>query len=101
MRDEELVGIAAIAVNAETARLHAEVLVAVTADPANAAADPRIDQAHLTDFAVSHVRANRYDLAHGLVSERQRQLDAAVFYGKQKTADEIQSALPNVQVGMT
>ena len=75
--------------------------MAVPANAADTAADPGVDQAHFTDFALSHVRTNRQDLARGLVSKRQRQLDAAVLQGKPPTATQIKTAVPNMQVGMT
>ena len=58
MRDYQLIGIAAVAMNAEAARLHAEIFMAVAADPTDAAADPGIDQAHFAYLAISHIRAN-------------------------------------------
>ena len=100
-RDDQFVGIAAVAMNAEATWLHAEVFIAVAADRTDAAADPGIDEANLADLAVGHIGSDREDLARGLMSEGQRQLDATVLQSESPTAAEIEAAFPEMQVGMT
>ena len=95
-----LVGVAAVAMDAEAARLHAQVLMTRAADAAFAAADPGIDENHFADFAVLDVRPDRDDLARGFVAQRHRQLNAAILQIEPPAGAEIVTALPDVQVGM-
>ena len=94
VRDDDLVGIAAIAMNAEAARLHAQVFGPGAADAADAAADPGIDQHHLADLAVLDLRADGDDFPGCLVAERERQSDAAVGKAQALARRRDRSLLP-------
>jgi hypothetical protein len=101
MRNYEPIGIAAVAMNAEATWLHAEVFIAVATDRADAAADPGIDEAHFADLTVGRLGSDRKDLARGLMTKGQRQLDATVLQRESPAAAEIEAAFPEMQVGMT
>ena len=84
--------------NAEAARLHAQVFGPGAADAADAATDPGIDQHHLADLAVLDLRADRDDFPGRLVAERERQSDAAVGEAQALAAAEIVASFPDMKV---
>ncbi len=100
MRNDDLIGIAAVAMNAEAAGLHAQIFIALTADAADAAADPRIDEHHLADLSVRHIGSDGQDFAGCFVAERQGQRDAAILQHQALAAAEIVAAFPDMQIGM-
>ena len=81
MRDGDVIGIAAIAIDAEAARPHAHILVAGLADGAIAAADPGVDEARLADLDAlpSRLGSERHHLARRLMSHCERERDAAIL----------------------
>ena len=97
---DEPIRIAAVAVNAEVARLHAEIFAAAAADAAGPAADPGVDEAHLADLAIGDLAADRNDLARRLVAERQRQTNRAVLQHEPPSAAQIEAPFPDMQVGV-
>ncbi len=101
VRNDDLIGIAAVAMNAEAARLHAKIFVAVAADAAGSAADPGIDEHDLADFAVRHIGADGQDLAGCFMAERQGQRNAAILQHQALAAAEIVAAFPDMQIGVT
>ncbi|MGY4593815.1 hypothetical protein ACVWXL_001561 [Bradyrhizobium sp. GM22.5] len=106
MRHQHVVGIAAVAIDAERARRQAHVLVTGETGRAFAATDPGIDQPDIADLHVAlvrrlHVRAEGEHLADRLVPHGQRQVDAAVLQRERLAAvAEIVATFPNVKVAM-
>src|SRR5262245_22749183 len=105
MRHRHVIGIAAVAIDAERIRLdRAHVLVAAETGRTLAAAEPGIGQRDVADrkttlVGVLDVRPERDDLADRLVAHRARQRDAAVLQRQRLTAvAEIIAAFPDVQV---
>jgi hypothetical protein len=68
VRHKQVVRIAAVAVNAERARRHAELLFVLLADFAFAAADPWEDQTAIAKLHAHGLRPERDDLADVLVT---------------------------------
>src|SRR6202012_5779435 len=90
---------AAVDRDAEEALLDAEVLVAIGAVAALAAADPGKHRALLADQLPGHVRPDLVDDAGDLMAERERQGHAARGV-ELLAAAEIGVAVLDVQVGM-
>src|SRR5262249_25146492 len=90
----------AVAIDAETARRGAQMLVARSAHGALAAADPRIDEPHLADLHALGLRSYGDDLAGGLVAHGQRQRNAAVFERHALAVAEIVAAFPDGEVAV-
>src|SRR5258706_57351 len=78
MRHCHMIGITAVAVDAERVGLHAHVLFAGEASLAFAAAEPGIDQRNVADLEIALVvglgiRTERQDFADGLMTHGARQ----------------------------
>src|SRR5688572_27089582 len=100
MRDEKVRGIAARAVDSDTAWFGAEVFIASPADDALAATHPGIDQPHIADADALCVGADCDDFADILMAHGERQLDAAIEQFQLLAAADVVIAVPDVQVGM-
>ena len=107
MRHRHVVGIAAVAIDAERIRLDdAHVLIATDAGLALAATKPGIGQHDVAGLetafiAFFHIRPEGYDFADGFVSHRARQRHATILQGQRLAAmTEIVAALPDVQVAV-
>src|SRR5437867_768100 len=100
MRHDDVIRIAAVAIDAERARLRAQMLVAGNANRALAAADPRKHQAHLAGPDTLGVRPGGDHFADGLVAHGQREGNAAVLERHALAVTEIVAALPDVQVAV-
>jgi hypothetical protein len=107
VRHRHVVGIAAVAIDAERVRLDdAHVLVAAHTRRAFAAAEPGVDQGHVTHLEVALVRGadvgpECHDFADRLVPHRARQRHAAVLQRQRLAAvAEIIAALPDVKVAV-
>ena len=101
MRHGDVIGVAAVAVDPEKARLGAEVLVAAHADGAASAPDPWINEAHLArTYGSSGLRARRHDLTGRLVPEGQGDLDAPILQRHPAAEAEVVAALPDVEVAV-
>jgi len=107
MRHRHVIGIAAVAIDAERIRLdRAHVLVAAETGRAFAAAEPGIGQRDVADLeaalvGVLDVGAEGHDLADRLMPHRARQRHAAILE-RQRLASmaEVVAALPDVQVAV-
>ena len=105
MRHRHVVGIAAVAIDAERSRLQAHVLVAGEAHLAFAAAEPGIDQRDVADLEIAGgslgIRPERHDFADGLMAHGARQRHAAILQ-RQRLASvaEIVAAFPDMQVAV-
>src|SRR3954470_14824524 len=89
-----------VAINAEEARLGAEVLVAAPADRAGPAADPRVDEAHVARADAASLGPDGDDFACRLVPERQGHRNAPVLQRHPAAEAEVVAALPDVQIAM-
>src|SRR6202043_150360 len=102
MRHRHVVGIAAVAVDAEGRGLRAHVLFAGETDLAFTAAEPGIDQRNVADLEIAGIslgiRPERNDLADGLMSHRPRQRYATIPERQRlSSVTEIVAAFPDVQ----
>src|SRR5712692_2863354 len=100
MRDEEMIGVAAGALQSNGARRGAEVIHPVRTARALAAARPRIDEAIRADRRISRFGSRRDDGAVGFVAERHRRMHAALAHVKALAAAEIEVAVANVRVAV-
>ena len=106
MRHRHVVGIAAVAIDAERIGLQAHVLVAGETGLAFAAAEPRIDQRDVADLEIALVGGfdigpERQHLADRLMAHRARQRHAAILERKRLSAvAEIVAAFPDVQIAV-
>ncbi len=97
---ENVFGVAAVAGHAQVSSCRTTVVVAFAAVPAFAAADPRVDQPHVTHANGFDVVAHLFDDADHLVAEHHRVLDAAVLHTHQPATAQIVSTGPQVGVGV-
>ena len=83
MRHRHMVGITAVAVDAERIGLQAHILFAGEADLAFAAAEPGIDQRHVADFEIAGnglgIRPERQHFADSLMPHGSRQRHTAIL----------------------
>ncbi len=100
MRHQDVIGVAAIAEDAEEARTEAQLLLAALANRAGAAAEPGKDQALVADLGAARLRAQGDDLADRLVPHGQRQLDAALGQLEFLAAAEVVMAFPDMDVAV-
>src|SRR5690606_7692342 len=98
MRRDDVGREAAMADDADGARLVAKVLVAGLAAPAFAAADPRVDDAAVADLDPFGVGSDGDDHAGRLMAGRAWQGDAALGQRQHIATAEIVGALPEMQV---
>ena len=73
MRDEHVAGVTAVHLNADLARLRAQMFVAPLAEHALAATDPRIDDDAPANPDVARVRSRGFDRTFDLMTEREGQ----------------------------
>jgi hypothetical protein len=99
VRHQHVTGKAAVDGDAEEALLGAEVLVAVGAVAALAAADPGEDRLLLSDQILRRIGADFLDHARDLMAERERQRHAARGI-ELLAAAKVSVTILNVQVGM-
>lgn len=97
---ENVFGVAAVPGHTQVSSCRTTVVVTVAAVPAFAAADPRVDQPHVTHANGFDVVADLFDDADHLVAEHHRVLDAAVLHAHQPAAAQIVSTRPQVGVGV-
>src|SRR5262249_1552243 len=101
MRDEDMGGVRAGAVDAEDAAAgDAIIVLAGRAHRAFSAADPRVDQALLADLDAFRFLPHGLDDAERLVPQRERRHAAAVLDVEAFAAAEVEVAVPDVQVGV-
>ena len=106
MRHRHMVGIAAVAIDAERIGLQAHVFIAGQTGLAFAAAQPRIDQRDVADLETAGfglgVGPERQHLADRLMSHRSRQRHAAILQRERlSSVAEIVAAFPDVQIAVT
>src|SRR5262249_14975809 len=101
MRDDHVIGIAAIGEHSETAWFETQILVAAAADRAFAAPDPWIGQQSVADRNALSVRAHCNHFADVLMPQCQRQLHAALGHDQFAAAAQVIIAIPDMKVGMT
>src|SRR5260221_6566223 len=102
MRHQHMARIAAVDRNAEMTRRRAQILLAVPAGWAGAAADPRIDRdlaARRRDGIRRDLRSGAFDHACNLVAERERQGSARRNI-QLLVADQSEKAVLHVEVGV-
>ena len=87
--------------DAKAALTEAQIVVAGTATPALAAAEPGIDNAPVADLDAVRVGPEFDDLPENLVADRARQGHAAFGKLHALAAAKLVIAFPEVQVGMT
>src|SRR6266850_4696359 len=100
MRNQQMVGIAAGALDADPAWRHAVIVHALQAARALAAADPRAHQAVLADLRILRVRPGRYPGAVGLMAQRHRRMHPAIAHVETLSAAEVEIALADVHVAV-
>jgi hypothetical protein len=101
MRHEDMVGVAAIAMDAETARLEAQVFVPGAAHLANAATDPRVDETRLANRHALRLGAKGEHFTHRLVPHGKRQRHAPVLQRElPPSMAELIAALPDMQIAV-
>ena len=100
MRRDHMRAVAAIGIDAETARREAHVVLLRQAFLAGAAAEPGEHDAQVADLHALGVGAELGDAADDLVSHRERQHDAAILQRHLLAAADVVVALPDVQVGV-
>src|SRR5277367_475515 len=108
MRHHHIIGIAAVAVDAERIRLDgAHVLVTCETGFAFAAAEPGIGQRDVSDLEIAlvaslHLWPKRDHLADGLMPHRSRQRNATILQ-RERLAPmaEIVATFPDMQIAMT
>jgi hypothetical protein len=100
VRDEDKLGIPAVAGDAEVTGRGAQVLVTCLACVAGAVADPWVDKAMLTRRDPVGVGAGRFDDADDLMAEDKRVGDAPVDQIQTPPAAEIVVPLTQVHVGV-
>src|SRR5690606_11811545 len=93
-------GEAAAAMDADAARLEAEIFLAAPADGALAAAHPWVDEADVANADAFRFGSDGDHLADILVAHGQRQLDAAFEQHQPLATADVVIAVPDVQVGM-
>src|SRR5690606_35942294 len=99
VRQGDMGGEAAIHVDAEGARPHAEMLLARLAHGAGAAADPGIDQTALADEAFGGVGAYGDHRADDLMTQHMRQRSCA-GHVKALAAAQVEIAIGEMKVAM-
>src|SRR5579872_2734496 len=100
MRRDNMIGIAAVSVDAEAIRLDAKVLVAPLAHGALATTDPGINEIGLADRDPFGLRSDRDDTAGCLMAHGQRQVDAAVLERQTLAVAEIVAAFPDMKIAV-
>ena len=106
MRHRHVVGIAAIAVDAERIGFQAHILFAGETGVAFAAAEPGIHQRHVADFEIAPVagpdiRPERQHFADRLMAHGSRQRHAAILQRQRfSSVAKIVAAFPDVQIAV-
>ena len=100
MRNQQVRGKAAATMDADAARLHAEVLVAAATYDTLPASHPRVDQSDVANRYALRIRPDGDNLADVFVAHGQRQLDAAIQQLQLLAATDVVIAVPDVEVGV-
>jgi hypothetical protein len=100
MRNQQVIGVATSALDADPARRHAVIVHAFQAAHALAAADPRTHQPILADRRILRIRPGRDHCAVGFVAQRHWRMHPAIAHVETLAAAEIEIALADMHVAM-
>ena len=100
MRDEDVVGVAAVPCHAEVLPGRAVVVAAGFTVVALSAADPGVDQPDVTDVDTDDVGTDLFDDSHHLVAHDHRVGDATIGEAKFASAAEVVATVTQMRVGV-